>query len=186
MADEPADDPDRPQRRFTEVSQQDLGAGHWVPNPAAPTSLRDEKGNDIQLTSFAGKNVILSFYPGKDCAACLTQLKTLAGRNKELDELQTVVVAIGGDETRDFAAALGESAAGIFLSTDSGFETAKSFRVYDDFEDKPISATVLLDKKGRVYWKRAGYEPLTNFDFLLDQIRYLNNTVQGPGGLLDR
>lgn len=186
LADEPASNGDEKPRRFTKVSQEELGTGYWVPNPAPPTSLRDAEGSDIELVSHRGKNVILAFYPGKDCTACLTHLKELGKRKHEFDELETIVVAVTNGDASELTQALGESTAGLSLSIDSGFKTAKNFGVYDEFEQTPISATVLLDKQGKVYWARAGHEPLTNFDFLLGQIRYLNRTVQGPGGLLDR
>ena len=59
-------------------------------------------------------------------------------------------------------------------------------KAYDDFEDTPIPATVLIDKQGRVYWSRLSHQSFHNFDFLLGQIRFLNDAVQAGQGLLAR
>ncbi len=167
LTEEPADAGEQEQRQHSSVSQQHLGSDRLRLNPAPEVDFVDSDGNAVELRAYRGKNVVLVFHPGEECADCSRRLKQLTDRKDELEKLETVVVVSSG---------LG----------DGDLDAAKSFKAYDDFEERPIPATVLIDKEGRVYWARASHEPFGNFDFLVDQIRYLNDVVQGPEGLLAR
>ncbi len=171
------------QRRYSSVSQQHLGSDRWRPNPAPEVGFLDSGGQSVELQSYRGKNVVLVFHPGKECADCSQQFKQLAGRKDEFEKLETVVVVSSG-RTTELAETLGEQAPGPAILADRDLDAAKRFKAYDDFEEKPIPATVLIDKEGRVYWARASHKAFANFDFLVEQIRYLNDFVQGPEGLL--
>ncbi len=157
----------------------------WRPNPAADVHFFNSDGGTVDLQSYRGKNVVLVFLPaGKDCADCSKQLRQLTGRKIEFDKLETVVVVVSSGEPAELAETLGDQAEGAAILSDRDLDAAKRFKAYDDFEEKPIPATLLIDKKGRVYWARTSHKLFTNLDFLVEQIRYLNNVVQGPEGLL--
>ncbi len=176
----------REQRPYSSVSQQHLGSDRWLPNPVPDVDFVDGDGKAVHLRSYRGKNVVLVFHPGGECAACSKQLKQFAGRGEDLDNSETALVFVSNGKTADLAETLGEAAREAGILVDRDLTAAKSFKAYDDFEEKPIPATVLIDKEGRVYWARASHEPFGNFDFLMEQIRYLNDVVQGPEGLLAR
>ncbi len=157
----------------------------WRPNPAPDVHFFNSDGGTVDLQSYRGKNVVLVFLPaGKDCADCSKQLRQLTGRKIEFDKLETVVVVVSSGEPAELAETLGDQAEGAAILSDRDLDAAKRFKAYDDFEEKPIPATLLIDKKGRVYWARTSHKLFTNLDFLVEQIRYLNNVVQGPEGLL--
>jgi hypothetical protein len=44
----------------------------------------------------------------------------------------------------------------VTLATDVRFENARRFKSYDDFEELPFHATILIDKEGRVHWGQHG------------------------------
>lgn len=49
----------------------------------------------------------------------------------------------------------------------------KSFRAYDDFEQEPLHAAVLIDAKGRLRWWDVSWEPFTDTQFLLGESQRL-------------
>jgi hypothetical protein len=51
------------------------------------------------------------------------------------------------------------------------------FHSYDDFEDIELHSTILIDKKGRVYWARFGGDPFSDMVFLVKQVERMNELV---------
>ena len=49
------------------------------------------------------------------------------------------------------------------LGSDTGFENARRFKSYDDFEEMGIHSTILIDKEGRVHWAKHGGAPFDDF-----------------------
>ena len=45
----------------------------------------------------------------------------------------------------------------------------RSYRAYDDFENKPLHGTFLIDGTGRVLWQDIGAEPFSDPAFLLEE-----------------
>jgi peroxiredoxin Q/BCP len=70
-------------------------------------SLRDADGNEVSLGSFAGKNVVLYFYPKDDTPGCTKEACGFRDFWKEIRERETVVLGVSPDDAeshRMFAA----------------------------------------------------------------------------------
>ena len=67
----------------------------------------------------------------------------------------------------------------VRLLADPGHETARRFTAYDDFEEMELHATILIDRAGRVHWKRTGGDPFLDMEFLLAELRRMNRP-EGP------
>jgi hypothetical protein len=59
-----------------------------------------------------------------------------------------------------------EKAISIPLNTDPTLNAFKAFRCFDDFENKPLHGTFLLDGKGRVLWQDISHEPFKDVAFV--------------------
>lgn len=62
----------------------------------------------------------------------------------------------------------------IRLLSDRDHENARRFASYDDFEGIELHSTVLIDRAGRVQWKRTGGDPFTDMDFLVKTVTRMN------------
>ncbi|MBV6457451.1 MAG: hypothetical protein HONBIEJF_00560 [Fimbriimonadaceae bacterium] len=62
-----------------------------------------------------------------------------------------------------------------FLS-DRNHENARRFASYDDFEDMELHSTILIDTMGRVRWKRTGGAPFINIEFLIKEVKRINES----------
>ena len=60
------------------------------------------------------------------------------------------------------------------LLSDPDHANARRFHSYDDFEDIELHSTILIDKKGRVYWARFGGDPFSDMAFLVKQVERMN------------
>ena len=61
----------------------------------------------------------------------------------------------------------------IRLAADGDLEVFKKYRCFDDFENKPLHGTFLIDAKGMVRWQDISYEPFMEHQFLLDEAKRL-------------
>jgi peroxiredoxin Q/BCP len=74
--------------------------------PAPSFSLEDASGAKVSLADFAGKNLILYFYPKDDTPGCTKEACGFRDEWKEIQKLDAVVVGVssdGGDSHRKFA-----------------------------------------------------------------------------------
>jgi thioredoxin-dependent peroxiredoxin len=74
--------------------------------PAPSFSLEDASGAKVSLADFAGKSLILYFYPKDDTPGCTKEACGFRDEWKEIQKLDAVVVGVssdGGDSHRKFA-----------------------------------------------------------------------------------
>jgi len=65
---------------------------------AAPAfKLKDGKGNEVSLKDFAGKNVILYFYPKDDTPGCTKEACGFRDSWAEIKKLDAVVLGVSAD-----------------------------------------------------------------------------------------
>lgn len=60
-------------------------------------TLQNQAGEEVQLTDFLGKNVILYFYPKDMTPGCTTQAKDFRDHHEEFAKLNTVIVGVSPD-----------------------------------------------------------------------------------------
>jgi thioredoxin-dependent peroxiredoxin len=75
--------------------------------PAPSFSLEDVDGAKVSLADFAGKNLVLYFYPKDDTPGCTKEACGFRDDWKEIQKLNAVVVGVsadGADSHRKFAA----------------------------------------------------------------------------------
>jgi peroxiredoxin len=59
--------------------------------------LKDQNGQDFQLSEYRGEKVLLSFHPLAWTSVCAQQMKALEKSNRSFDKLNTVAVGLSVD-----------------------------------------------------------------------------------------
>ncbi len=162
-----------PQRNYLRTSLEKFGPPHWQPFQAPQLDAKDADGKRVTLNDYRGKNVVLVFFLGQECAHCLEQLDGLNKRSDEFARIATEIVAVSPSEAKPMN--------GVRVLTDADKSNAKRFKSYDDFEDIELHATMLIDRYGRVHWARLGGDPFTDYEFLLKELKRMN-AMDGPSG----
>lgn len=166
------------QRNYKQVTLSQFGPELWEPYAAPKLEAVDHERKPVTLAGYEGKNVILVFYLGKECLHCMNQLRDISRKSEDWQRLETTVLAISPNKPEDNAAALSTlKLDGVRVLSDRDHTNARRFKSYDDFEEMEIHSTILIDKKGRVYWSRNGGEPFGDMDFLVKQVERMNNSV---------
>jgi peroxiredoxin/cytochrome c-type biogenesis protein CcmH/NrfG len=178
----PRDSSPRPQRNYLRTSLEKYGPNKWEPYPAPALDVKDSAGKQVTLNQFRGKNVILVFYLGQECAHCMKQLHDIANKKDDWEKADTVVLAVSSAtpaKNADAIKAFGNLP--VQILSDDNHVNAHRFHSYDDFEEMELHSTILVDKLGRVYWARTGGEPFGDMAFLVKQLEIMNASVtQSP------
>lgn len=154
-----------------------LGPRLWEPYPAPSWQFAKGDGSAMASTEFAGRPHLLIFYLGHGCAHCIEQLKAFGPAAPDFSAAGIPIVAISLDAPEDLpwtarrAGADGKTAFPVV--SDESRAGFKAFGAYDDFEDRPLHGTFLVDATGRVRWQDIGAEPYTDVTFLLGEAKRL-------------
>jgi peroxiredoxin/thioredoxin-like negative regulator of GroEL len=162
------------ERGYTTHSLDHIGPLNWEPFAAPEFRLQNTEDRWVELKDYRGKNVLLVFYLGDECVHCVEQLQEIVKKNDELIEEETVVLAISSTTPEYNRDSLKLMDLPLVLLSDVNHENARRYQSYDDFEDMELHSTILIDKEGRVRWKRTGGDPFMGIDFLLQELRRVN------------
>lgn len=179
LAAAPAAETPAPERDYTLDLLADVGPVNWEPFAAPALDCLDSEGKQVRLEDYRGKNVLLVFYLNDECVHCVEQLVAINGRATDWTTENTVVLAASSTppEANKGSEKLGKLA--IRLLSDTDHANARRFTSYDDFEDIELHSTILIDSRGLVHWKRTGGDPFTDMDFLVKELKRMNEPVGG-------
>lgn len=160
----------RPERVYDPVALDKLGPSNWKPFAAPELDCLDSEGNRVRLSDYRGKNVILVFYLSDQCVHCMEQLTAVNKDIADFDRMDTVVLAVcsaSPAKQKESATATGFK---VRWLSDPDHSNARRFASYDDFEDIELHSTILIDRQGRVRWKRTGGDPFQDVKFLKTEV----------------
>ncbi|MEI8282878.1 MAG: redoxin domain-containing protein, partial [Armatimonadota bacterium] len=162
---------------YDPASLASFGPGNWVPFTAPKLDVLNINGKPVHLEDYRGKNIVLVFFLGEACVHCVGQLNSINAKMKEFEDQNTVVLGVCSASPKSLKESVKLTPVKIKFLSDTNHENARNFSSYDDFEEIELHSTILIDKQGKVRWKRTGGDPFMNIDFLLKELARIN---QGP------
>lgn len=174
LASKPIAETPRPERTYHPKDLDALGPMNWRPFQAPPLQVLNVNGKPARLKDYVGKNVLLVFFLGEACVHCVGQLKSINDRISDFDSQDTVVLAVCSATPTKLKESTTLGKVNVTFLSDKDHENARRFSSYDDFEEMELHSTILIDKKGCVRWKRTGGDPFTNIDFLVNELKRIN------------
>ena len=132
-----------------------------VGEPAPDFKLRDQDGEEVSLSDYKGRRVMLVFYPGDFSPVCSDQLSVYEEAKPRLAEAEVELVGISVDSF--FAHKAFQAQLGIDTTLLSDFEPkGEVARAYGSYLDGPGFANrtlVLVDENGAVAWTHESPSP---------------------------
>jgi peroxiredoxin len=146
--------------------------------PAPDFTLQDHRGRPWNLyRRLAHGPIVLVFYLGYSCVACVHHLFELDADRKRFHRLGGEVAALSGDSpafTRGQFEKFGGW--GFPVLSDPGHAAARSYGMFrTEGQEELLHGTFLIGPDGRVRWVQSGDAPFRNNKALLYELARLRN-----------
>ncbi len=121
--------------------------------------LPDTYGNEVCLKDFAGKWVILYFYPKDNTSGCTKEAVDFTERKADFEKEGAVIIGISKDKPESHQKFVQKHNLGITLLSDVEKEVHKAYgawgekKNYGKITEGTIRSTFIIDDKGIVRYK---------------------------------
>ena len=131
-------------------------------------TLFDKDGNEVSLSDFAGKKVVLYFYPRDNTPGCTRQACAFAGSYEAFKSRDVVVIGVSKDSVASHVKFAAKYDLPFILLSDPEMEV---IRAYDVWQEKKnygkvsmgvVRATYVIDENGVIEKVMPKVKPDTN------------------------
>ena len=140
-------------------------------------TLNDKDGNAVSLADFAGKKVVLYFYPKDSTPGCTRQACAFAAAYEDFKTLDAVVIGVSKDSEashRKFAEKYGLP---FILLSDPELKAIQAYGVWQEKKNYGkvsmgvVRSTFIIDEKGLVEKVMPKVKPDTNAAEILEYLK---------------
>ena len=139
-----------------------------VGTKAPQFTLQDQDGNTVSLSDFAGKRVVLYFYPKDNTPGCTRQACAFAGAYEAFKAKDIVVIGVSKDSTashKKFAEKYGLPfilLADPELQAITAYDVWKEKKLYGKVSMGVVRSTYIIDENGVIAHAMPKVKPDTN------------------------
>ena len=136
-------------------------------------TLNDKDGNAVSLTDFAGKKVVLYFYPKDSTPGCTRQACAFA----EFKTLDAVVIGISKDSEASHRRFAEKNGLPFILLSDPELKAIQAYGVWQEKKNYGkvsmgvVRSTFIIDEKGLIEKVMPKVKPDTNAAEILDYLK---------------
>ena len=148
-----------------------------VGTKAPEFTLPDKDGNAVSLTDFAGKKVVLYFYPKDNTPGCTRQACAFAGAYQEFRKINAAVIGISKDSVASHQKFAEKYGLPFILLSDPELTAIQAYgvwqekKLYDKVSMGVVRSTFVIDENGMIEKVMPKVKPDTNAAEIL---AYLN------------
>ncbi|MBR6524925.1 MAG: thioredoxin-dependent thiol peroxidase [Clostridia bacterium] len=119
-------------------------------------TLKDQHGNDVSLSDFKGKKIVLYFYPKDNTSGCTKQACAFSALNSEIESKNAVIIGVSRDSSASHQKFAEKNGLNFLLLSDPGAEVTN---LYGAWQEKTmcgktsmgvVRTTVIIDENGEV------------------------------------
>ena len=131
-------------------------------------SLPDQNGNMISSADFAGKKIVLYFYPKDNTPGCTRQACAFAGLFEEFKKRDIVVIGISKDSVESHRKFAEKNALPFILLADQELQVIKAYgvwqekKLYGKVSMGVVRTTFIINEKGVIEKIMPKVKPDTN------------------------
>lgn len=138
-------------------------------------TLKDQNGEDVALSDFKGKKVLLSWHPLAWTSVCTDQMRSLEREYERFAEKNTVVLGLSVDSAPSksaWAKVIVLKKVKILADFNPLGKVAKAYGIFSDVYGASKRANILIDENGIVIWqKKYDIPELPDVEEVLAQIK---------------
>lgn len=139
------------------------------PNTKAPDfTLNDKEGNPVSLSDFAGKKVVLYFYPKDNTPGCTRQACAFTAAYEDFKKLDVAVIGISKDSTESHRKFAEKHGLPFILLSDPELQAIKAYdvwqekKLYGKVSMGVVRTTYIIDENGLIEKTMPKVKPDTN------------------------
>ena len=136
-------------------------------------TLSDKDGNTVSLSDFAGKKVVLYFYPKDNTPGCTRQACAFAGAYGKFQERGVVVIGVSRDSVASHVKFAEKYSLPFILLSDPDLEAIQAYgvwqekKLYGKVSMGVVRTTFLIDENGLIEAVMPKVKPDTNAEEIL-------------------
>ncbi len=136
-------------------------------------TLSDKDGNAVSLSDFAGKKVILYFYPKDNTPGCTRQACAFAASYEAFKSLNAVVIGVSKDSVASHAKFAAKYDLPFILLADPELEAIQAYdvwkekKLYGKVSMGVVRTTYVIDENGMIEKVMPKVKPDTNAQEIL-------------------
>ena len=139
------------------TKSKDSATSLLQPGQKAPVfSLKDDSGNEVSLTDFKGKKVVLFFYPKDNTSGCTTEACDFRDNLSKIGKSKAVVLGLSADSVESHQKFKAKQSLNFPLLSDPDH---KALNAYGVWQEKSlygrkfmgiVRSTFLIDENGKI------------------------------------
>ena len=136
-----------------------------VGTKAPDFTLQDKEGNSVSLSDFAGKKVVLYFYPRDNTAGCTRQACAYRDRYPDFTGRDVVVIGISKDSVKSHGNFAAKHELPFILLSDpelqaiQAYDVWKEKKLYGKVSMGVVRSTCVIDENGVVVYSKEKVKP---------------------------
>ena len=140
-------------------------------------TLKDKNGSDVKLSDFAGKKVVLYFYPKDNTPGCTRQACAFAGAYREFEALGVEVIGISKDSVASHVKFAEKYNLPFVLLSDPDRTAIEAYGVWQErkmcgkVSMGVVRTTFIIDEAGNIAKVMPKVKPDTNAAEILAELK---------------
>ena len=139
-------------------------------------TLFDKDGNEVSLSDFSGKKIVLYFYPKDNTPGCTRQACTFAESFEKFKELDAVVIGISKDSVSSHVKFAEKYSLPFVLLSDPEHKVIEAFDAWQEKKNYgktyfgTVRSTFIIDENGIIEKVMPKVKPDTNAAEILEYL----------------
>ena len=148
-----------------------------VGTKAPEFTLPDKDGNAVSLADFAGKKVVLYFYPKDNTPGCTRQACAFAGAYEEFKKINAVVIGVSKDSVASHQKFAEKHSLPFILLSDPDLAAIRAYgvwqekKLYGKVSMGVVRSTFVIDETGMIEKVMPKVKPDTNAAEILTYLK---------------
>ena len=140
-------------------------------------SLSDQHGNTVSLADFAGKKIVLYFYPRDNTPGCSRQACAFAGAYEDFKTMNVTVIGVSKDSVASHVKFAEKYSLPFILLSDPELQAIQAYDVWQEQQNYGkvsmgvVRSTYIIDENGVIEKVMPKVKPDTNAAEILEYLR---------------